>query len=491
VNFLSIDIGTTCTKCGVFDEKGHPIFFLGQESPLIKGPDGFSYIDIDRIVTIVHSLLKSASSVGDIVSLAISSLGESFVLLDENDDVIFRPMVYTDPRGEEECLEVSKLFGDEYLFSSTGTVPAPMYSIYKLLWIKKHRSEIYKKAKKIMLIGDYVNYLLTGNRSIDYSLAARTGAFDIKAKKFDEKILGGLKIPLAMFSTPHPTGSLVGKILPVIAEETGLSSTTKVILGSHDQVCATLGAGVYFDGGAADGMGTVECLTAVYKNPPSKLEVGRMGYSVVPYAIEGLYCTYILNFSSGSLVNWFKNEILHKFQGSENSFFKYIENGFTNKPSSVLVLPYFGGAATPNEDTSAKGAILNLTLDTKDSDIYQAMLEGIAFEMRLNLDVLSQYGVKINEAVASGGGSVSSKWLQIKSDITGLTISSLITNEGGLLGLAVIQAVHARLFIDYESAIKAYRKIKEVHHPNLEAQELYEKPYSKYRKLYQTLKEFE
>ena len=119
------------------------------------------------------------------------------------------------------------------------------------------------------------------------------------------------------------------------------------------------------------------------------------------------------------------------------------------------------------------------------------MLEGIAFEMRLNLDVLSQYGVKINEAVASGGGSVSSKWLQIKSDITGLTISSLITNEGGLLGLAVIQAVHARLFIDYESAIKAYRKIKEVHHPNLEAQELYEKPYSKYRKLYQTLKEFE
>lgn len=488
MNFLSLDVGTTCCKCQLFSETGEILFYRAEEYNL-KKIDGETYVDVDAIHSTIFSLIRDAGKIDEISSIAVSSFGEAFVMLGENDQTLFYPMLYTDTRGEEQANNMKKLFDENYLYNTTGVLPHPMYSISKILWIKENYPDVFKKAQKVLLIGDYIGYLLTGERVIDYALAARTGVFDIKNKVFSQEILSKLDVPSSLFSTPKLTGTIVGNVTESVAQELGISTKCKLVLGSHDQVCATLGAGVISAGNAADGMGTVECITAVFDELPTNSNFGKMGYPTVPFAIDGLYCTYILNYSSGSLVNWFRKGITHGYSGDKKNFFEYAESEIPTKPTGLLTLPYFAGAATPYQDSNAKGAIIGLTLNTTDVDIHLSILEGTSYEMRLNLETVKEFGIEITNAVATGGGANSKPWLQIKSNITNLTLSTLRSSEGGLCGVAILQAVAMGATKDYAEAKKIFVRYTDTFTPNVSAQAQYNKVYKKYKNLYKTIKE--
>ena len=293
MNFLSVDIGTTCCKCQLFDENGE-ILFYGVREYALRCDGEESYVDVNGIRSMLAALIRESAPYGVADSLAISCLGESFVLLDEEDNILFYPMLYTDPRGATEADGLKGRFGEARLYRTTGVLPQPMYSIAKLLYIKENYPALYAWADKLLLVGEYFGYLLTGKRVIDYGLAARTGVFDVREKRFAADLLSELGVDDDLFSAPAPTGSVVGKVTPAAAEEFGLSPNCTLVLGSHDQICATLGAGVLRAGEAADGMGTVECMTVLFDAPPDDPHFGEMGYPVVPYAVEGLYCTYLL-----------------------------------------------------------------------------------------------------------------------------------------------------------------------------------------------------
>ena len=486
MNFLTLDVGSTCCKCQVFSQDGAILFYRTAECALSR-EDGGASVDIRALWSVIRDLVRAASETTEITSVAVASFGESFVLLDENDELIAYPMLYTDPRGEEQAEQVAKTLGKQKIFSVTGTVPHAMYSVYKLLWWKQNRPEIYRKADKLLLICDYIGYLLTGKRVIDYSLAARTGVFDIRDKCFSEELLSALGIDRNLFSVPMPTGSVVGDILPSVTKELGLPKGCRLILGSHDQICATLGAGVFQAGQAADGMGTVECITAVFEKAPDDLRFGEMGYCVVPF-LRDLYCTYIFNYTSNSIVNWFRSDILHGYKGEEEKQFAYLE-GHDRPPTEVLLLPYFAGAATPYQDADAKGAFLNLTKDTTDLDMHRAILEGTSYEMKVNLETAAQFGIRVQAITATGGGANSDLWLHIKSDILGLPVRTLRSSEGGLCGLAVLSAVAAGAYDSPEAARAVFVRYKKEYVPQTDYAQIYSQKYQKYKKLYHILKE--
>ena len=487
MNFLGIDIGTTCCKGQLFDDNGEILFYRSEEVELKKGEDGNKYIDTKKIVGTVLNIITQAAGVAQINSVAVSSLGESFVLLDKEDNIIFDPMLYTDARGEKQAQEVGRTFGKGNIFRLTGVYPHPMYSLYKLLWIKENHPEIFDKAERLMLICDYIGYVLTGERVIDYSLAARTGAFDIVKKEFSAGLLKKLGIPPSLFSAPAPTGSIVGKLLKKSADKCNVGNDCVLVLGSHDQICAALGAGVVKAGQAADGMGTVECITAVFDGVPDNIKLGKMGYPIVPFAQKGLYCTYILNYSSGSLVDWFRKKILLNFPDGAD-FFGYMEEKIGRDPSGILLLPYFAGAATPYQDVRAKGAAVGLTLDTEAHNLYRAVLEGTAYEMRLNLETVKPFGIDVKQLTATGGGSKSASWLKLKADITGLPVSAIRSGEGGLCGTAVLQAAALGRAADLEEACSLFVRHTADYLPDVSKRAEYDILFGKYKKLYRSLK---
>ena len=480
MNYLTLDVGTTACKCQLFSEKGNILGYLAKEYPL-KEAEGALVVDIAAIRNNVFSMIEAAKAWGSVDSICISTFGETFVALDREDNVLFDPLLYTDKRGDDEAQTLSELFGNEYVFEKTGTVPHSMYSVSKLLWVKKHRPELFACIDKVMLIGDFLGYLLTGERVIDCSLAARTGAFDIHALCFSEELLKALGIPVSWFSTPKRAGSVVGKV-----KVPGLEDCT-LVLGAHDQVCTALGAGIVEEGRAVDGMGTVECITAVYQGAKSDVKMGEMGYACIPYAVEGLYCTYIVNYSSGSIVNWFRRDIMHGYKGEEERQFAYLEKGMKEEPTSLFVLPYFAGAAIPYRDIDAKGAIVGLTTSTTDSDIYKAVMEGLSMEMRLETKLAEAFGIFVKSAVATGGGANSKVWLSLKAEIQGIPYATLRSSEGGLCGCAVLSAV-AMGKKTFEEAAGLFVQVKERFPVPKERR--YEEKYGRYQTLYHALKEY-
>ena len=484
MNYLSIDVGTTACKCQLFSEDGDILDYITKEYSL-KYIDGFACADITAIRENVLSMIKAVACKHKIDSICISTFGETFVALDKEDNILFDPMLYLmDKRGEEQAKQISAMLGNEYVFRTTGTVPHTMYSVSKLLWVKENKPNIYQKIDKVLLICDYLGYVLTGKRVIDYSLAARAGVIDIRELRFSHEMCHKLGIKEEWFSVPYRAGHIVGK---VVNRELALEDCT-LVLGAHDQVCTALGAGIIEENRAVDGMGTVECITAVYRGPKEDVRMGEQGYTCIPYAVDGLYCTYIVNYSSGLLINWFKNDILHSYKGEADNVFSYLEKGMKNEPTGIYVLPYFAGAMIPYQDVNAKGAIIGLTASTTDSQIYQAIMEGLSMEMCFESSITEKYGICVRSAVATGGGANSKKWLQLKADIQGIPYATLRSSEGGLCGCAVLQAVAGGK--TFRDAVKIFVKIKDKFSPNRDRAALYAPFYGKYKDLYKSVKEF-
>ena len=109
MNFLSLDVGTTCCKCQLFSESGEILFYRAEEYNL-KKIDGKIYVDVDAIHSTIFSLIRDAGKIDEISSIAVSSFGEAFVMLGETDKTLFYPMLYTDTRGEEQANNIKNLF---------------------------------------------------------------------------------------------------------------------------------------------------------------------------------------------------------------------------------------------------------------------------------------------------------------------------------------------------------------------------------------------
>lgn len=480
MNYLGLDVGTTRIKCGVFGDDGNLVYTDGVDYGGIS-----EYVDVYELKDQVFDLLKKAYKACPFCALAVSSLGESFVLLGKDDNVLFLPMLYTDERGKEQADKMSKY--SEKIFEISGVYPQSMYSAYKLLWIKENKPETYKKADKALLINQYVNYLLTGINAIDWSQSARTGIFDIRKKEFSEELCKLFGIEKRLFGIPVESGTVIGKVKEEIKSELNFKSDVYVVAGGHDQVCAAIGSGVTESGYATDGMGTVECITAIYDKPSDVERMGKDGYPNVPF-LKDRYCSYLLNYSCGSLTRWWLEQVYGKEKIIDGSAFTEAEKDFDDKPTGLLVLPYFAGAANPYQDVNAKGGIINLSLTDGKGRIYQGVLEGLCYEMKLNLERVREYGIKPERIICTGGGSASDKWLQIKADIFNLPVYPLRIKEAGVTGAAIL----AKSGINKESVSKTaekFVKLSKPFYPDGDRAAAYDKIYRKYENLYKAVKE--
>jgi len=488
MKYLTIDVGTTRCKCQLFTDDGSILEYLGYDYD-VKETDKGIVVDADAIWQNVKNMIKEVAKNHEISSFCVSTFGESFVLMDKDDNIIYYPMLYTDPKGIEEAEYINRTVGKEKAFKITGVVAHSMYSVSKIMWIKNNYPEIYAKADKVLLIGDYVGYMLTGKRVIDYALASRTGAFDVKNKVFSKEFLSAIDIPVSLFSEPMCAGSIVGKIKPELIEELGVKGDATFVLGSHDQVCAALGAGVYKAGDSVDGMGTVECITTVFKDKPENIEMGKQGYPCVPFAVDGLYCTYILNYTCGAAVNWVRKNLMHNYNGGEKDFYAYMEKGIKETPTGILTLPYLGGGATPYQDINAEGAIVGINTRTTDVEIYQSFIEGTVMEMKLNTEIVKAYGINVKSLVANGGCSNSDKWMQLKADVQGVLVKTLRSSEGGLCGCAMLSAVAKGGASSLEEAAGIFVRYVKEFVPNESRGALFNNQYNRYKKLYHSIKD--
>ena len=491
MKIAGLDIGTTGCKLTVFESGGVFLDKAYRDYPVKRG-GSVHEVQAETILTAVMSVMKEiAAKHPDIAGIGVTSFGETFVLTDEAGNPLHAALLYTDPRGSEECRELTEKLGGRNIASITGLKPHEMYSISKLMWMKKHRNEIYSQARHAFLMGDFVVFHLTGNAQIDYSLAARTMAFDITALNWSEEIFRLADVDMGLMSRPVPTGTSAGRILSKLAAEMGFSPELQIVSISHDQIAATVGAGVFTSDIAMDGAGTVECVVPVYDSIPELRAMYDGNYAVVPYVIPGKYVAYAFSYTGGALIQWCVDTLAKKEKelAAERgiSVNELLEQG-ASKPTGMLVLPHFAGAATPYMDTGSKGAILGLTTASTVSDIYCACMEGVVYEMVLNMEWLKASGIHFKMLHATGGGAKSEAFMQMKADMLNIPITALATADAGTVGSAMLTGIAVGCYNGLEDAAGHMVEKKKVYEPNPQMHEKYKKIYQRYRKLYDAVR---
>lgn len=496
MKIAGLDIGTTGCKCTVFDEQGIDLGKAYRDYP-VRRAVGSHEIDVSAVMEGVYAVIREmAEAFPDIGGLGVTSFGETFVLTDEKGNPLHPAMLYTDPRGSQECQELAERLGSKTIARITGLRPHEMYSICKLMWLKKHQPEIWHAAKHVFQMEDYVVFHLTGKAQIDYSLATRTMAFDIHTLDWSTQVLEAAGIDRGLFSECVPTGSPAGIMLPMAAEKAGLSGGIQIVSVSHDQVAAAVGAGAFDGSVAVDGAGTVECLTPIYDEMP---DIDRMyeGYfSVVPYVIPGTYVAYAFSYTGGALIQWCVEKLAkgERVQAEKQgiSVHELLEQTYFDKgtdgPGGLLVLPHFAGAATPYMDTGSRGVILGLTTESTAADIYRGCMEGVAYEMYLNYQALAQTGIHFEKLHATGGGARSAVWMQMKADVLNLPITALKTMDAGTVGSAMLTGVAIGVFRDLKEAAEHMVEETVTYMPRPNMHERYMQVYERYRKLYDAVR---
>ena len=503
MKIAGLDIGTTGCKCTVFDKDGKELLRAYRDYPVKRGISGHE-IDASILIESVYACLAEvAKDNSDIAGIGVTSFGETFVMVDESGKPLANSMLYTDPRGYDECKELCDILGEENIAKITGVVPAEMYGIPKMMWMKKNRPEVFNKCKYIFQMEDYVVFSLTGKRQIDYSLATRSMGFNINTLSWDKTIFDLAGIDISLMSEPVPTGTDAGCITKETALKTGLSETTHVVSISHDQVAAAVGAGAFSGRVGVDGAGTVQCLTPIYDKMPEVKKMMPGKYAIVPYVIKGKYVTYAFSYTGGAIIQWCTSNITKKekelAKNEGISVESYLENEYKKiciedgrdpeGPSGLLVLPHFAGAATPYMDSGSKGAIIGLTTATGVAEIYRACMEGVVYEMYLNYKNVLASGAAPEKLHATGGGAHSKVWMQMKADVLGIPIVALNTIDAGTVGSAMLTGIAIGVYRDLSDAADHMVESSTVYEPRSEYHDAYMRVYDRYEKLYSAVRE--
>ena len=488
--YIGLDIGTSGTKASLINEKGKILNFYQVAYGFCNTNNGYRELDANEVWNAVKTCLCTVGQNRNIRTITVSALGEAIIPIDESGNPLCAGITGTDIRGAEELQETACLVGKKRLTDITGLNLSTIYSSNKILWLKKHAPVLYERAWKIVTFQDYILYRLTHNAVIDYSMASRTMLFDINTNDWSGELLRILAIDKNKLSIPIKSGGSAGNLKKDTAEELGLTSSGKVIAGTHDHICNAIGCGAIGYGDCVNTVGTTEGLTALLHRAQLHTEnINRYQISCEPFVLPEMYNTVAWNNTSGVLLRWFVEEFVKEEKNRDiAAVYGKLNAEMAAEPTKLLVLPHFSGAATPYMDSMSKGAVLGLTLGTKRKDIYKSLMEGANFELALILNCLKQTGLHLSRLTATGG-ALSDQLLQIKADILGTEVHTVESRQTGTLGGAILGAVAAGDFNTIPEAITGMVKEGRIFEPKTQSVKIYQDKLYLYKELYQKIKE--
>ena len=497
MNLLGIDVGTTGLKAVLFDsasgrELGGGYVEYALETP---GPDR-AEIDPETWFSALKTAARAAldrAGTRECAALAISSQGESFVLLDRADKVLRPAIVWMDSRSGAECAEIEARFGRERLYHTTGD-PAvdPVWLGTKLLHLRKNEPEIWRRIARIMLAEDYLVHRLTGEFRGNGALWCSTLLYDINRRDYFPEMLDFLEVSREQLPRQIASGRAVAPIRPEIAEAIGFATPVTVVSGGMDQACSALGSGNVTGGTATDNTGTsfnlaASCERAVFDRKfrlPCQLHV-----------VDDMFLAVAWSTSGGVLLRAFRDvlgaEWAAELERNGRNFYAELDRLAASAPpgaNGVLMLPHLAGALCPELDADATGAVLGLTVQTTRADLVRAMLESVACMGRANLELLKECGVPVSSMILTGGAARSRIWNEIKAGIAGIPARTLQQPEAGCLGAAMLAGLGIGVWPSPRAAAEAVVRAGEDFAPAAELAAAGDRIFARYQKFYRQLK---
>ncbi len=475
--------GKTCGEASA----GYPI-----EYPQPAWAEQSASAWIEALVKAVHSLLKQTSIAPDkIIALGLDAQVDGVVAIDQSGTPLHPAIIWMDRRAVTQCEIAGRKISHEAAFQITGLNLDPSHVAPKIRWLADEKPHLFDQTANFLLPGSYVAFALTGELGADYSNASSTLLMDVRARTWSWQMCDVFEIPIERLPPIFPATRVIGTLRPEMAELLGLSSATKVILGSGDEHSACLGAGVTKPGIVCDIAGTAEPVCASSEIPLFD-ESGLV--ETHSHADPNLWLLENPGFASGANYRWFRDQFssaeVARAANEGVDAYALLDEAAAAIPigsDGLIMLPCMMGAMAPTWNALARGTFMGLTLAHRREHFCRAILEGSAYAIRDITDQMKHMGLSLHEIRTVGGGARSPLWRQIKADVTGLPVSITDTVETTALGAAILALAGSGLTGSLPEAVNLTTRVIETREPDARTHAAYDEYYQLYRTTYFSL----
>ncbi|MEP6774103.1 MAG: FGGY family carbohydrate kinase [Chloroflexota bacterium] len=481
---VTVDNGTSSTKTALWTAEGVPVahaeqaYALHRPHPLWAEIDGNVWWDA-VCSTIQQVMSESGVDPKQVAGVGVDGIGWTLLPVDGECNPLSPAMIWLDRRAEEEARWLRNLAQANDLVNLAANPLDSGYITPKILWLKKHRPDVFAAVHKFLTASGFIVARLTGEFTCDYTQAYGYHFFDLRHERWDPAAAQLLGVPLEKLPALKACTDIAGSITAQAAAQTGLVAGTPVITGCLDAAAGALGAGVtrpgqtLDQGGQAGGMAL--SVTQVTIDP-------RLIFS--HHVLPGQYLLQSGTVGGGSLA-WFRDLLWHSSDGG-NPFELFSAEVARTEPGAggLVFIPYMAGERTPIWSSTARGVFFGLSYSTTRGDMLRAIMEGCAFAVYDNLKVAEQMGATVVEWLGSGGATRSAEWCRIKADVTAkpfVVARRADGHEGGhTLGLFAMTARAIGFESDIGACVERLLPQRQVFYPRPEQHALYEQLFGVY-----------
>jgi xylulokinase len=434
---IGVDSGTQSTKVLVTDaNSGKVLGAASQAYDLIpKLPPGAKeqhpHTWRDATAKAIKQALKAAKASGDeIKAIGVSGQQHGFVPLDKNGEVIRPAKLWCDTSTAAECEEMmAKLGGLEAAIRELGNAVLPGFTASKILWLKKHEPKNFARLATILLPHDYLNFWLTGEKTMEFGDASGTALLNVKTRAWSEAVLKTIDADLAS-RLPRLQGSdqPAGVLQATTAKQLGLPPGILVSAGGGDNMMGAIGTGNTKQGVITASFGTSGTIYACSEKPVVDPQGEIAAFCDSTNRWLPLLCTMNVTVATEMVRNDF---------GWSHEKFEAEAKKVPAGSRGLVLLPYFEGERTPNvpDGTGVWFGVNQRTFDA--AHFARAAMEGVTLGMNYGLRRLTDLGVKPSQIRATGGGAKSKLWRQIMADVFNAEVVTLKVSEGAAYGAAL------------------------------------------------------
>ncbi|RTQ95048.1 xylulokinase [Lysinibacillus telephonicus] len=481
---IGIDLGTSAVKVLLMNQNGEVCMEISKSYPLIQEKSGYSEQNpshwVEKTKEALSELVKKFDdNVDNIEGISFSGQMHGLVLLDENCEVLRPAILWNDTRTTKQCEEIYEIVGKEKLLSITRNPALEGFTLPKLLWVKEHESDIFKKASVFMLPKDYLRFQMTGNIHSEYSDAAGTLLLNVSEKKWSKEICELTGIDYSLCPPLIESHDCVGTIKTSFAMETGLSKETKVFAGGADNACGAIGSGILSEGKTLCSIGTSGVILSYEENKDRDFQ-GKVHY--FNHGKENAFYTMGVTLAAGYSLSWFKDVF------AENETFEDLLAGVDEIPigaNGLIFTPYLVGERTPHADSVIRGSFIGMDGAHTRKHFVRSVLEGITFSLYETIHIFRENGKTIEKIVSIGGGAKNEEWLQMQADIFNANIVKLSSEQGPGVGAAMLAAVGSGWFESLQECADVFIEEVKTYEPIKENAEKYKKLFAIYKQVYE------
>ena len=483
--YIGIDLGTSSMKLLLMDAEGNIHNTISKEYPLEFPQPGWSQQNPedwkDALFEGIPELLNGFDA-SLVKGIGCGGQMHGLVVLDEDDNVIRPAILWNDGRTVKQVDYLNNEIGKEKLSAWTANIAFAGFTAPKILWMKENESECFARIAKIMLPKDYINYILTGVRSCDFSDASGMLLLDVEHKCWSKEMLDICGISENQMPTLFESYDCIGTLVPEIADKLGLPGTVKVCAGAGDNAAAAVGTGVVGEGGCNISLGTSGTVFISSKEFPTLDNNAIHNFAHADGGWHLMGCML----SAASCNKWLLGDILgtsdHNAEQAAIREEKLGEN-------HVFFLPYLMGERSPINDTTARGTFIGMTMDTTRADMVQAVLEGVAFAIRDSVEVARSLGIAINTSKICGGGAKSPLWKRIFANVLNCELEIPVSEQGPGMGGAMLAMVACGEYESVKACCEKLTSVADVVKPEPQLVAKYEARYQQFKKIYPACKE--